>query len=164
MAHPVTTTTAAGRIEEEVRCAVAKAKEMPGHDVGMTIDATGVNVYLMVRWSRAPLYAYRRTEGAEMSIPEKCMSIDIVQIGWSPWVFDAVPISQKPKGTAQPIFDALKQIARETGRILKAECIHDRTGRITRRLRALGFGPMPYYDDCMAYVPESMPVYTSDDE
>ncbi|MHA1681154.1 MAG: hypothetical protein ACTSUE_09105, partial [Promethearchaeota archaeon] len=49
--------------------------------------------------------------------------LDVVKIGWIPFMYEGIPLDRKPRDLAKMVWCALEQAAKERGRILRVESI-----------------------------------------
>ncbi|MHA1680879.1 MAG: hypothetical protein ACTSUE_07715 [Promethearchaeota archaeon] len=49
--------------------------------------------------------------------------VDLMQIGWAPFVFEGTPLSSKPKGSAVQVWKALENKAKDLNFVLRIESI-----------------------------------------
>jgi hypothetical protein len=104
---------------------------------------SGPDIRLLLRWSRC-----ERTDDKHQ---KRWQTLDVVQIGWEPFLSGEKELRDKPKRSADSVWDALEEYARREGRILYVESVME--GRLIEHLvKHRGYARNLYSSDCLMHV------------
>ena len=87
------------------------------YNLTQTIDVDVNDYSVKLHMSKAPCLASDSTTH---------MTIDVVQIGWTPVILRERKLEQKPKRSVKYVWDALELVAKLYNRSLKVECIQSK--------------------------------------